>query len=186
MPDHLEIARLITVARRQRGLTQSELARQAGCRQSAVSMFERGHANALARPKIEALLKFLEIELPVADDHAEAGSAVAAAADGTAPCSYCPVFDCPSNIPFTVQGTLLIKPQVRPDANARHCAFCGDLLERACPECGKAVKDGACCTQCGTPYISTPPRLAGDNPAAWADTQRTRLRELGIGTGTGW
>ncbi len=180
MPDHFEIARLITAARRHRGMTQSELARQAGCRQSAVSMFERGHVNALARPKIEALLKLLEIELPVADDHAEAGSAVAAPAAGTAPYGYCPVFDCPSNIPFTVQGTLLIKPQVRPDANARHCAFCGELLERACPECGEAIKDGACCTQCGTPYISTPPDIVGGDPVAWADTQRTHLRELGL------
>ncbi len=180
MPDNLEIAKLITAARRRLGLTQSELARQAGCRQSAVSMFESGHANALARPKIEALLKRLEIDLPVADDHGEAASAVTAPESGTAPSAYCPVYDCPSNVPFTVKGTLLIKPQVRPDANARHCAFCGELLERICPECGDAAKDGACCTQCGSPYISTPPSLAGENPAIWADSQRTRLRELGV------
>jgi len=182
MPDHLEIARLITAARRRRGLTQSELARQAGCRQSAVSMFERGHANALARPKIDALLKLLEIELPAADTN----TALAAAERPFNATSrlYCPVFDCPSNVPFTVQDTLLIKPQVQPAANARHCAFCGELLENACPECGAAVNGGACCTQCGSSYISTPPQLTGETPAAWADSQRSRLRELGIGCGT--
>lgn len=178
MPDHLEIARLITAARRRRGLTQSELARQAGCRQSAVSMFERGHANALARPTIDALLKLLEIELPAADSHT--ASSPAALPSSTTAHRYCPVFDCPSNVPFTVQGALLIKPQTQPAANARHCAFCGELLENACPECGAAVSGGACCAQCGSPYISTPPHLTGDNPAAWADSHRSRLRELGL------
>jgi len=181
MPDHLEIARLITAARRQRGMTQSELARQAGCRQSAVSMFESGHANALARPKIDALLKLLEIERPAADEASGESPAVSVPLPDKETGRYCPVFDCPSNIPFTVRDTLLIKPQIPPAANARHCAFCGELLESACPECDAPVNSGACCTQCGTAYISHPPPLAGEHPAAWAETQRTRLRELGIG-----
>lgn len=186
MPDHLEIARLITTARRRQGLTQSELARQAGCRQSAVSMFERGHANALARPTIETLLKLLAIELPASDSDASTAAAAAKPFSRTATHRYCPVFDCPSNVPFTVQGTLLVKPQAQPAANARHCAFCGELLESACPECGAAVNSGACCAQCGSPYISTPPGIVDENPTVWADSQRARLRELGMGTGAGW
>ena len=180
MSDQLDITRQVTVARRQRGLTQSELAREVGCRQSAISMFERGHANALARPKIEALLKRLELEMPSGSDDASAGPETLTQSDGAIRHLYCPVFDCPSNVPFTVQDTLLIKPQVQPAANAKHCAFCGELLENACPECGAPASGGACCTQCGTPYISTPPRLTDENPSAWADAQRARLRELGI------
>lgn len=178
MTDHQEIARLITIARRRRGLTQSELARQADCKQSAVSMFERGHANALARPKIDTLLKLLDIERPAEDAQTETPAAEPPV--NMDALRYCPVFDCPSNIPFTVQKALLIKPLIRPPANARHCAFCGELLESACPECGTVVNIGTCCAQCGSPYISIPPQLGGDNPAAWADTQRARLRELGL------
>ncbi len=180
MPDHLEIARLITAARRHRGLTQSELARQVGCRQSAVSMFESGHANALARPKIDALLKLLEIEVPADAGDASAGPATLTQTAANICHLYCPVFDCPSNVPFTVQGTLLIKPQPLPAANARHCAFCGELLENACPECGAPATGGACCTQCGSPYITFPPHLTGADANAWADTQRSRLREIGL------
>jgi len=180
MPDLPEIARLITDARRRQGLTQSELARRAGCRQSAVSMFERGHENALARPTIDVLTKLLEIQLPGPDVEPDAQPAKAEPLPGETSRRYCPVFDCPSNVPFAVQGTLLIKPRVQPAQTARHCAFCGELLEDQCPECGTAANSGACCAQCGSPYISTPPGLAGGDSVAWADTQRTRLRELGL------
>jgi DNA-binding XRE family transcriptional regulator len=179
MPDHLEIARLISAARRRLGLTQSELARKANCRQSAVSMFERGHANALARPKIDLLLNLLEIELPADDRDMAPPAAEQSAAKATSP-RYCPVFDCPSNVPFVVLGTLLLKPQIQPAYSARHCAFCGELLEDKCPECGASANSGACCSQCGSPYISTPPELAADSPSTWAANQRARLMEIGL------
>jgi len=175
MTKALDITRQVTVARRQRGLTQSALASQIGCRQSAISMYERGHAKALAQSKVDAVLDFLEIEKPTTSAE-ESASAKSAGAP-----RYCPVFDCPSNSPYTVQDVLLCTPRPQPSSTGRHCAFCGELLERACPECGTAVNSGACCMQCGTPYVAAPPHLNGGNHTAWADSQRTRLRELGLG-----
>lgn len=180
MTDHSNIAQLISRARRQLGLTQSELARQVGCRQSAVSMFERGHLTALARPTIKAILVALKLDAALADAPPNA-PLPDNATESTTLLAYCPVFDCPSNIPFTVQGTLMLKPSTSPSATARHCAYCGELLERMCPECGIPINDGACCNQCGTPYICPPPELGGpETTLAWADRQRGRLRELGI------
>jgi transcriptional regulator with XRE-family HTH domain len=173
-----DIARRITEARRTKGLTQSALAHQAGCKQSAISMFERGHENALARSKVDMILKLLGIEI------ATPAASTAAVPVTTPPPAlrYCPVFDCPSNIPFTVQSKLLLFPRLRvPPENSRHCHFCGELLENACPECGAAVNHGACCSQCGAPYISVPPDNAGTLSADdWTEAQHRRLRTLGI------
>lgn len=174
------LARLITDARRKRGITQSELAQQVGCKQSAVSMLERGHESALAWPKVEAILKHLGIDIPKVTENAS--MPVTHSSTERPRLRYCPIYDCPSNIPFTVQQVLLIKPNpsVQPATGDKHCTYCGELLEQQCPECGSAVNNGACCAQCGTPYISIPPQNAADNPTAWADAQRTRLNALGL------
>ena len=35
----------------------------------------------------------------------------------------------------------------------KYCAMCGELLERACPNCGAPVHAGAICSLCGQPYV---------------------------------
>lgn len=179
MNDAPNIAHLISEARRRRGLTQSELARQIDCKQSAISMFECGHENALARPKVDAALKLLGLERPRETEHASPAGIPSTPFSGH---RYCPVYDCPSNIPFTVQSTLRVKPlpQAQPSIHAKHCAFCGELLENKCPECGCAVNPGACCIQCGAPYISIPPSTDEGRIMAWVEAQHARLQSLGL------
>jgi transcriptional regulator with XRE-family HTH domain len=172
-----DIAHRIAEARRARGFTQSALARQADCKQSAISMFERGHESALAQSKVETILKLLGIEAP--DPTTPAAPSPEPLTPH--PLRYCPVFDCPSNIPFIVQNKLLLSPSQRlPTVDDKHCPFCGELLENECPDCGAAVNHGACCTRCGTPYISTPPDNPGTSMVEWMETQHLRLRSLGI------
>lgn len=173
-----KIAQLITEARRRQGMTQSALAHQIGCKQSAISMFERGHENALAHSKVEAVAKLLGIDALTLPDNVTALPVNAS----SPPLRYCPVFDCPSNIPFTVQNKLLISPNPNLSSNSeKHCIFCGELLELACPECGETINSGACCALCGTPYISVPPDESNTAPiVAWVEAQQQRLRTLGI------
>ena len=168
------LAPRITAARRRLGLTQSELARRVGCRQSAVSMLERGNGHALARPKVEALLAALDLETALPSEEASGDSP----ARGH---RYCPVYDCPSNLPFAVKDTpmALPDPRLRPEPGGRHCALCGELLEDRCPECGADINRGACCRQCGTPYVTVPADAAGGgSPHAWAAARLAFLRDL--------
>ncbi|HAS82175.1 MAG TPA: hypothetical protein DCS43_05745 [Verrucomicrobia bacterium] len=168
------MAQQVIEARRRKGVTQSELAHQIDCKQSAISMFERGHANALAQPKIEAALEFLGIPataiiVPLPTGELEKGSPTR---------RYCPVFDCPSNIPFSVQGALLVQPNplAQPTHAGRYCAHCGELLESQCPECAAPLNPGACCVCCGTAYVNIPPNI----DKTWIDTQHLRLRAIGL------
>ena len=38
-----------------------------------------------------------------------------------------------------------------------HCAWCGEVLERACPECGAPINAGAHCVRCGAAYLAGAP-----------------------------
>ncbi len=138
----------VTAARRAMGITQTDLAERIGSKQSAVSMFERGNVHALSQEKIGLVAELLEI--PFSTRQPDQGPAAAM------PLRYCPLFDCPANKPFVVQGKVLALP--RPDAagHGKHCRFCGELLESRCPGCGQAIEPGACCPSCGSPYIPTP------------------------------
>ncbi len=168
------IAQQVIEARRRKGVTQSELACKIDCKQSAISMFERGYANALAQPKIEAALEFLGI--PASANIAPLPTAEPDKASQTR--RYCPVFDCPSNIPFSVQGALLVQPNplAQPTQAGRYCAHCGELLESQCPDCAAPLNAGACCVNCGTAYVNIPPGI----DQGWSDTQHLHLRALGL------
>ena len=165
----LPLHKRLAVARRAQGIAQSALAKQAGCTQTAVSMMENGKADALSRETIAKIAKILKVEL---DDPAEPAAVVTAAAGA----AVCPNGDCPSNIPFAVGGQLAFWPKSQP-SGAKFCAFCGEVLEHSCPNCGAPIVEGAFCRRCGSPLVMPP---AGDiaDAAAWAAARRREIAEL--------
>jgi len=171
-PTSLPLHRRLRDARRAQGLTQSALAAQAGCKQSALSMMESGRMEALARGTIEKIAAVLDV--PLDPETAPAAAAAAAPASGRA---FCPNGECPSNVPFAVDGEILFWPRRQPSPGGRHCAYCGEVLERQCRTCGAPVTDGACCPQCGTAHVPPPPSAGVGDAAAWAAARRRELAE---------
>ena len=167
--------RILSDARRAKGMTQSALAHQAECKQSAVSMMERGKEDALSWAKIETIAGILDVDVLSFAPESEA-----IISTGAASASYCPVFDCPANTPYAVNGRLLAMPRAEHTCGGKHCAYCGELLETVCPGCGIPLAVGsACCRDCGTPYIFTPEELP-EGAESWAEKQRSNLKDLGI------
>jgi hypothetical protein len=138
-------------------------------------MMERGKEDALSLAKIETIAGILDIDISAfAPEPATTPSA------GTTSAAYCPVFDCPANPPYAVNGRLLAMPRAAHTGGDKHCTYCGELLETACPGCGKPIQSGsACCRDCGTPYIFTPEELP-EGAENWAEKQRGNLKDLGI------
>jgi len=136
-------------------------------------MMERGHASALAWEKVEAIAEILHV--PLSDTPPSLPVTVGLA---TTSHRFCPVFDCPSNLPYTANGVLYALPRAGANpAGARHCAYCGELLEERCPQCGNVELHGACCTQCGTACIATPEHVPG-GIENWVDAQLKRLQSI--------
>ena len=165
--------RQLARARRAKGLTQSALAEAAGCKQSALSMLEAGHAAKVSQETVEKIAALLDVPLEAAAA-AHPLSAAPAAATGHA---FCPHADCFSNVPYVVNGELLFWPRPQADSHtaAAHCAVCGELLERRCPHCGAAVMTaGACCPACGGARIANtlPPETDCES---WADQRRRAI-----------
>lgn len=155
----------IKAARQQRHLSQSALARQVGCKQSALSMFESGRNTALNAQVIGKLCAALGLlapspaELQAPPEHE--------AMERT----FCPNASCPGNLPVKIGERVVLVPHKHfASAEERHCAWCGEVLERACPECGAPVNEGAFCTHCGTAYFADAPKQA-DNRRVEASEQ---------------
>jgi len=166
---------ILSESRRNQGLTQSVLAKQADCKQSAISMMERGREDALSWPKIQAVAKVLDIDIK-----AYAPAKTSDELNTSESAGYCPIFDCPANIPYAVNGRLYALPHITASHGEKHCGYCGELLENSCPECGAHIHtSAACCRECGSAYIATPEMLPGgaDN---WAAKQRSNLKDIGI------
>ena len=156
-------------ARRAQGIPQSALAKQAGCAQAAVSMMENGKPDALSRETIAKIASILKVDL---DE--EASSSSPASAAGLA---VCPNGDCPSNVPFAVNGAVAFWPKKQPSPGAKYCAYCGEVLEHACSNCGAPIGEGAFCQTCGAPHVMPPAEEIAD-PAAWAAARRREIAEL--------
>ena len=150
-----EICFKLRDARRAVKLSQSELASEVGCKQSALSMFEQGDGTKLNDAVIGKLAKkfgvSLEAEAPVS--LLTGATTVASASRG-----FCPNPKCPSNAAYAVDGRTFLRPdRVAADpAGGKYCALCGEVLEKRCPNCGAPVHDGAICSFCGEPYVSIP------------------------------
>ncbi len=151
-----QFSQRVSEARRQKGLTQSVLADRIACKQSAISMLERGNLQALAPDKQEALAQHLALPWPPDDTpppphpHTEPMQAR----------GFCPHFDCPANVPYSTAGRLLAIPR-QPAAHAHgpYCRYCGEVCESRCSTCSAPYQSGACCPNCGTPYILVPESL---------------------------
>jgi transcriptional regulator with XRE-family HTH domain len=167
----IELCRELARARREKGMTQSALAEAVGCKQSAISMLEAGQAGKLSRESVEKAARLLGVELPKDSGEAGPSAGPSPAAQGR---GYCPNALCPSNVPYLVDGRLLFWPRRQPEPAGPRCAWCGEVLETHCPECGAAASDGACCTACGKPRVTdTVP--AGTDKAAWAGKRRAEI-----------
>ncbi|MDP6524957.1 MAG: helix-turn-helix transcriptional regulator [Kiritimatiellia bacterium] len=161
--------------RREKGITQAELARLAGCTQSAVSMFEAGRRDAVNDATIQTIASVLDIDLKGPD----ATGAEAAAAAFVA--KYCPIDDCPSNFPYLVRNRVLLMPGIVNSAvqEKTRCRLCGELLESTCSngDCMAPVTRGACCHLCGTPYVSFIGEL-NESPELFVSRRQTEVRNL--------
>jgi len=168
----IEACRRLAQARREKGLTQSTLALEVGCKQSAISMLESGQPGKLSAESVGKLAERLGVDL----------SAVAGAAPGPPPVppgagGYCPNALCPSNVPYMVEERLLFWPRAQGGASGGRCVYCGDVLETHCPECGVSViMGGATCGACGAARVTDtlPP---GTDRGAWLRERRRELAE---------
>ena len=147
-----EICKKLKEARRTAKLSQSVVASEVGCKQSALSMFEQGDGTKLNDAVIRKLAeKFgvsLTLEAPVSE--LTGSGSVASVSHG-----FCPNPKCPSNVAYEVEGRIFLRPDrsVADPAGGKFCALCGEILEKHCPNCGASVHDGAICSFCGEPYI---------------------------------
>lgn len=151
-----EFCEKIALARREAGISQTELAAEIGCKQSALSPFERGDGTKLSDEAIQKLSEKFGVPLPksTAPDLQPPTfnlQPIAVAATG-----FCPNPDCPSHRKMQSAGKTIIFPdrKLSDPVGGRFCAYCGEVLERKCPNCGSPVHDGAICSLCGKPYVS--------------------------------
>ena len=151
-----DICRKFKEARRDAGLSQSVLAAEVGCKQSALSMFEQGDGTKLNDAVIDKLAKRFSISLAESSSESNASSLALAARVFAPHTGYCPNPLCPSHQKYRVDGKLLFRPnrEVEDPVGGRFCAVCGEILERKCPNCGGEIHDGAVCSFCGSPYVS--------------------------------
>ena len=145
-----EVCIRIKEARRKAGISQSILASEVGCKQSALSMFEQGQPTKLNTEVVEKIAKKLGVDLKPVTEAEKITPVVFSPHEG-----FCPNPKCPSNRPYQVDGRTLYQPdRVAADPmGGKYCAICGELLERRCPNCGGIIHAGAVCSFCGEPYI---------------------------------
>lgn len=142
------------LARQRAGLSQSELAEEVGCKQSAISMFERGDPTKLSDGVVDKIARKFEISLeePPTIQIQNRVSVVSAADER----GYCPNPECPSNIRYRAGDQVFLEPNraLADPVGGKFCAKCGEILEKRCPNCGASLHDGAVCSFCGKPYVA--------------------------------
>ncbi len=172
----IEICRRFKTARKEKGLSQSLLAGQVGCKQSALSAFENGDSTKLSDAIVGKLSEKLGVSLKVEPKKEFTAPVIV---PGVVVRGFCPDANCSSNVPYMVGDKLLFKPlraKASPGGGAR-CACCGEVLELRCPVCGAPLNEGACCGTCGSPYISVD-FPEGVDLAEWSAKRRTELLQM--------
>ena len=155
-------------------MTQSALAKAAGCMQSAVSMFEKGDPSKLADSTVEKIAEILDVKLEDGKDETPAAHTHHSHVRG-----FCPNCSCPSNVPFAVDGRVIFRPvrEIASPNGGPRCAECGEVLETSCPSCGAPLNEGACCATCGAPYVvAMVPD--GAEPESWSRARRAEIRDI--------
>lgn len=166
-----ELAGRLRDARRAKGLSQAALAHEAGCAQSAVSMMELGRPDAVSRETLRKIGALLDV---VVGDPAEAPSG---GGEGVAETGRvcCPQAECPTNIPFAVNGAVIFQSRPQPaGATGRYCAVCGEVLVTSCPGCNRPLGAGGHCRDCGAAYVN-PPAAPTQTADAWAAARREQI-----------
>ena len=157
-----EICFRIKRARREAKLSQSVLASEVGCKQSALSMFEQGDGTKLNDAVVEKLAKKFNIDLRqeqerkgAADSQPQSGKELVRQPIVSV-IGFCPNPHCPSNRAYVVDGRTFVRPERREadPVGGKFCALCGEVFEKGCPNCGLPVHDGAVCSHCGAPYVA--------------------------------
>ena len=143
-------------ARRAKGLRQTELAAQVGCTQSALSMFESGQPTKLSEETVKKLSDLLGVPLLEEMSSVVAVPMTALHESLNVIHGFCPNCQCPSNVPYVVEGRLFYRPsrKVASPTGGVRCTQCGEVLEFKCPSCGAVLNDGACCAACGATYVT--------------------------------
>jgi transcriptional regulator with XRE-family HTH domain len=149
----------VKAARREAGLSQSFVAAEVGCKQSALSMFEQGDGTKLNDETVKRLATRFHLEELLEKEVSPVSQRVAAQParlERSSTKGFCPNPHCPSNHRYSVEDRLFAKPDraAADPLNGTFCAMCGEVLEKKCPNCGAPVHDGAVCTFCGVPYIA--------------------------------
>ncbi len=163
--------KLLRKARIDAGITQSALAAQVGCKQSAVSMMEAGRREAMAHDSLVKVASILKVELP------EAIPLLVPVLSSGAGVAVCANFNCPSNMPYAVGDDVYFMPLGTAGAG-RHCILCGELLARTCSNCeASIVSPGGCCGACGAAIIDMPSGYADDIPA-WIQARLNGIATL--------
>ena len=143
-------------ARRAAKISQSELAAEIGCKQSAISMFEQGNPTKLNSATVQKIAEKFSISLEESGEEARPAPAVLASFPAeTVVKGFCVNPCCPSNRRIMVGERQLILPdrKLADPVGGRFCAMCGEVLEKRCPSCGSPVHDGAVCSFCGEVYV---------------------------------
>ncbi len=177
-----DICRKIGQARREQGISQTALAQELGCKQPAISMFEAGDGTKLSDEMVKKLASRFGISLESSPTETRVRIESEGGMEGVAhlPLGFCPSCQCPSNVPYVVDGRLFLRPSnqiAAPVNGSKRCAVCGEVLERRCPACGAMINEGACCAVCGMPYV-TPTLPPGTDLEGWARSQREKIEFL--------
>lgn len=151
-----EFCRKIKDARKRAKLGQTEVAAKVGCKQSALCMFENGGITKLNDEVIGKLSKLFNVELVTVKDLAAENLKIEPVAVPSVLKGFCPNPQCPTNHAYAVDGRTFLRPDraAADPVGARYCAFCGEVLEKRCSNCGAPVHDGAVCSHCGEAYVS--------------------------------
>ena len=145
----------IKEARKHAKLSQSEVAAEVGCKQSALSMFEQGDGTKLNDEVIERLAKKFGVDLKESPKEMPSVTPVVREQKSRPATGFCPNPHCPSNVSYEIDGRLFLKPNrsVADPVGGKFCALCGEVLEKCCPNCGAPVHEGGICSFCGDPYV---------------------------------
>jgi len=171
----VHISRACREARRQRGLTQSEVADQVeGLSQPSLSRFE-SRRGALPDHVVDALAEFLDVDVAEVLRHMQRADA-----EREPRAFVCESPWCPSVQPVDVGGDVRFVPAVEQSArDSLFCRWCGHRMIASCSRCGAPVEPGIFCTGCGTPYVVLPMGSDGEeDPQTWSDAERQRRGEI--------